>query len=534
MWHPAGVRTSFDPVTSLDGADLHRRRRDSDLAEACASVSDVLVVGGGITGVGIALDAASRGLSVTLVEARDLAYGTSRWSSKLVHGGLRYLAHGDIGVAWESARERHHLMTTIAPHLIRRLPHVLPDRRDAPRSRAAMVRTGLAAADALRRASGTPRSVLPGSRRLSLDDVLALHPRLDATKISGGSGYWDGQLIDDARLVIAVARTAASLGARILTRMRASQISPDGVTVHDSLRGGTHDLRARQVIVATGIWAGSWDDELPTRMSRGTHVLIDPAALGHPRSALTISIPDDLSRYVFALPQAGGPTIVGLTDVPADDSSPDDTEPPLEEIEWVLSHLSAVLEAPIPPESILGAYSGYRPLIAPDSSASGDDSNATADISRRHLIHTRRDGVIIVAGGKLTTYRAMAEDALHAAGHHRRDCRTTTLPLIGAGQIGPFSSPRLVRRYGSEATRIAALDGAYSESAPADTSELFPTLVAEITHAIQHEGALTVDDIVQRRIRISSQPRLVEQWRPRIADIARAIDPDIVAFPVDA
>lgn len=492
------------------------------------------MVGGGITGVGIALDAASRGLSVTLVESRDLAYGTSRWSSKLVHGGLRYLAHGDVGVAWESARERHHLMTAIAPHLIRRLPHVLPDRRDAPRSRAAMVRTGLAAADGLRRAAGTPRSVLPGSRRLSHDDVLALHPRLDATKISGGSGYWDGQLIDDARLVLAVARTAASHGARILTRMRASQIGPDGVTVHDSLRGGTHDLRARQVIIATGIWSGLWDEELPTRMSRGTHVLIDPAALGHPRSALTISIPDDLSRYVFALPQAAGPTIVGLTDVPADDASPDDTEPPREEIDWVLSHLSAVLAAPIPPESILGAYSGYRPLIATYASTSGADSNATADISRRHLIHTRRDGVIIVAGGKLTTYRAMAEDALHAAGHVRRGCRTATLPLIGAGIPDLTAPPHLVRRYGTEAARIAALDSAAVASDSADTSELSSTLVAEITHAIRHEGALTVDDIVQRRIRISSQPHLVDQWRPRIVDIAQSIDPDIVTLPVDA
>ncbi len=497
-------------------------------------MSDVLVIGGGITGAGIALDAASRGLTVTLVEARDLAYGTSRWSSKLVHGGLRYLAHGDIGVAWESARERHHLMTTIAPHLIRRLPHVLPDRRDASRSRAAVVRTGLAAADGLRRAAGTPRSVLPGSRRLSHDDVLALHPRLDPTKISGGSGYWDGQLIDDARLVIAVARTAASFGARILTRMRASQIGPDEVTVHDSLRGGTHDLRAHQVILATGIWSGAWDEELPTRISRGTHVLIDPAALGHPRSALTISIPDDLSRYVFALPQAAGPTIVGLTDVPADDASPDNTEPPREEIDWVLSHLSAVLEAPIPAESILGAYSGYRPLIAPDSSASGDDSNATADISRRHLIHTRRDGVIIVAGGKLTTYRAMAEDALHAAGHHRRACRTTTLPLIGAGHADLTAPPHLMRRYGAEATRIAALDTSGASSGSADTSELSPTLVAEITHAIRHEGALTGDASVPRRRRFRALPHLSDPGRPRCVDIAQGIDPDIVTFPVDA
>lgn len=526
MWHAADVtRTIPLPIAS---PDLNRARRDDDLATATDTLSDVIVVGGGVTGTGIALDAASRGLSVTLVEARDLAYGTSRWSSKLVHGGLRYLANGDIAVAWESARERHHLMTAIAPHLIRALPHVLVHPRTQARSRDLLIRTGLAGADALRRLAGTSRDVLPGSRHLSTAEVARLIPMIDTSRINGGVGFWDGQLVDDARLVIAIARTAASYGARILTRMRASRIAPGEVVVHDALRGGSHTLRARAVILAVGVWSGQWDDALPMRLSRGTHVLIRPRALGNPRVALTVPVTEGKSRFVFALPQVTGPVIAGLTDIPADDASPDDTTPPREEIDWVLTHLSDLLRSPVSPEDVVGAYAGYRPLVG---RAHGDDTDSTADISRRHLIHRRGDGVTIVTGGKLTTYRQMAADAIDSLDLTTQQCRTATIPLIGAGNSDRSTNIRLQVRFGSEAVRIermATEDGLGGVIASTEGIDY-----AEIAHAIRNEGALTVDDLVQRRNRLSVQPELLDAARPDIAELARRIDPDIIDIEID-
>ena len=530
IWHPADVATATPRPTG--DPDLNRARRDDDLARAVDSVSDVIVVGGGVTGAGIALDAASRGLSVTLVESRDLAYGTSRWSSKLVHGGLRYLAHGDVSVAWESARERHHLMTAIAPHLIRPLPHVLVHPRHQSRSRDAVVRAGLAGADALRRLAGTPRTVLPGARTLPIETVSDLIPSIDRQRTRGGVGYWDGQLIDDARLVIAIARTAAAHGARILTRMRAAEVSGDEVVVHDTLRGGTHHLRARRVVFAVGIWSGTWDSDLPMRLSRGTHVLVRPEALGRPRVAMTVPAAEGKSRYVFALPQPDGPIIAGLTDIAADDASPDDTHPPQSEIDWVLEHLSSVLRTALAPSDVVGSFAGYRPLVTAPDSGSTDASPVTADISRRHLIHRRGDGVTIVTGGKLTTYRKMAADAIDSLGIAASACRTTTLPLVGAHANSEAADQRLVRRYGSESVRIEALarESGLQDAIPGTHG----VIAAEIAHAINHEGALTVDDIIQRRTRLSLQPDLSRAARPAITELAQSLDPEIVEFPVDA
>ncbi len=530
MWHAADVAIATSNL--LGDPDLNRARRDDDLARAADTVSDVVVVGGGVTGAGIALDAASRGLSVTLVEARDLAYGTSRWSSKLIHGGLRYLAHGDFGVAWESARERHHLMTAIAPHLIRPLPHVLVHPNHQSRSRDAVVRAGLAGADALRRLAGTPRSVLPGARQLRVDTVSDLIPGIDQQRTRGGVGYWDGQLVDDARLVIAIARTAAAHGARILTRMRATEVSGDEVVVHDTLRGGTHHLRARRVVFAVGIWSGAWDEDLPMRLSRGTHVLLRPESLGRPRVAVTVPVSEGKSRYVFALPQPDGPIIAGLTDVAADDASPDDTHPPQSEIDWVLDHLSSVLHTALTPSDVVGSYAGYRPLVTAPDAGSQDSPAATADISRRHLIHRRCDGVTIVTGGKLTTYRRMAADAVDSLGIAASACRTATLPLVGANAEAQAADHRLVRLYGSEAARIEELarESGLQDVLPGTDG----VIGAEIAHAIRHEGALTVDDILQRRTRLSVQPELAASARPVIAGLARSLDPDIVEFAVDS
>lgn len=511
--------------------DLHRERRDRDIEHAVESISDVLVIGGGITGSGIALDAASRGLSVTLVESRDLAYGTSRWSSKLVHGGLRYLAHGDVEVAWESARERHHLMTRIAPHLIRPLPHVLVHPRNQSGTRNAVIRAGLFGADTLRRLAGTRRDVLPGARNLSTAEVSGLIPTIDPERINGGVGYWDGQLIDDARLVIAVARTAAAYGARILTRMTATEAARDEVVVRDTLRGETHHLRARHVIFAVGIWSGSWAGDLPIRLSRGTHVLLAPEALGNPRVALTVAATEGKSRYVFALPQPIGPMIAGLTDVPADDASPDNTQPPHPEIDWVLDHLSTVLGHRLTSQDVVGAYSGYRPLVESTRNGEATASTATADISRRHMVFRRGDGVTVVTGGKLTTYRKMSEDAIDSLGSSNSRCTTATLGLVGSRPVFANVEPRLRLRYGSEARRI--MDLADELGIAGEIPGSGGVLAAEIAHAIRHEGALTVDDIMQRRVRLSAEPELMRSARPAISRLARSLDPDIVDIEVD-
>jgi len=217
----------------------------------------------------VALDAATRGLSVVLAEKHDLAFGTSRWSSKLVHGGLRYLASGAVGVAHESAVERHVLMARTAPHLVAPFPQVVPLLPSVPARHATLLRTGFAAGDLLRRAAGTPGSVLPRSRRVDAGRVRALAPTVRADGLRGGLLAWDGQLCDDARLVAALARTAAAAGARVLTRCAASEVTGSGAVLTDTLTGSRMDVRARMVVNAAGVWAGEVAPEVRLRPSRG-------------------------------------------------------------------------------------------------------------------------------------------------------------------------------------------------------------------------------------------------------------------------
>ena len=267
-------------------ASLNEARRVSELeALAGGETVDVVVVGGGVTGAGIALDAASRGLSVALLERRDLAHGTSRWSSKLVHGGLRYLEHREFGLAWESARERSLLMRTIAPHLVRPLPFVTPLDAGMPAAKATKTQVGLRIGDGLRIGARTPRRVLPPSRRISALEARRLAPALAEAGLRGALLSWDGQLEDDARLVIAVARTAASFGARVLTRAGVTAVRDDGVDAIDGLTGAPFSVRARHVVVATGVWTGELGGDVALRPSRGSHLLVPAGRLGDPRAA---------------------------------------------------------------------------------------------------------------------------------------------------------------------------------------------------------------------------------------------------------
>lgn len=502
------------PLPSPD-LDAARRHRDLD-ALSRGEVADVLVIGGGITGCGVALDAASRGLDVVLIEAHDLAYGTSRWSSKLVHGGLRYLAHGDVGVAWESAVERSRLMRTIAPHLIRPLPHVMP--LDDDRRQRTLVRAGLRAADLLRTAAGTPSRLLPRPRTVSPRDALALVPAIDPG-IDGATVHWDGQLIDDARLTTAVARTAARLGAKVVTRASAREVSGHGAWVETGEGGSVH-VQARHVVVATGVWTQGLDAATPITASRGSHVVLRPEALGSPRAAVTAPVPGERGRYVFALPTLDGPVIAGITDEAAPGPIPDVPEAPESEIDWILRHLSAALSRPLTRDDVMGTFAGLRPLVGEGG------GQQTADISRRHLVARRPEGYVVVTGGKLTTYRRMAEDAIDAlAIPDLPPSPTARLPLIGAQPWGtrmPGIPRRLVERFGAEAPRV--LGHARHEPELLETvSAEVPVLGVEIVHAMRCEGALDIDDVMERRTRLSLVPEWADRARPRVAQIIESL-----------
>lgn len=493
--------------TSPASTSLSAARRARELDELPGRVVDVLVVGLGVTGAGVALDAASRGLSVAAIDAHDLAFGTSRWSSKLVHGGLRYLASGHVDVAYESAVERGILMERTAPHLVRAMPFVLPLTPMVGRAQAAVSRAGLLAGDALRLAAGTPRAVLPRPRRLSAAETSHLAPPLRPHGLRGGLLSWDGRLADDARLVTAIARTAAGLGASILTRCRALALGGDGAQVRDELSGREFTVRARAVVNATGVWAGGLVDGVRLRPSRGTHLVLRAEALPGLTAGLHLPVPGERNRFVLVVPQEDGRVYVGLTDEPVDGPVPDVPEPTEADIGFLLDILGSALDVPLARDQVAGAFAGLRPLL-------DDGRGSTADISRRHAVLTSRDGVVTVVGGKLTTYRRMAEDAVDAAVASAPrlaagPSRTARLPLVGAAppaRLAALDAPRrLVRRYGAEAPLVAA-------QAREDASLLepvlpgLPVLRAELAWAVRHEGALDVGDLLDRRTRIGLVP----------------------------
>uniref|UniRef100_UPI00083757CE glycerol-3-phosphate dehydrogenase/oxidase n=1 Tax=Microtetraspora niveoalba TaxID=46175 RepID=UPI00083757CE len=411
-------------------SSLNAARRARELAEIRDEVVDVLVVGLGATGAGAALDAASRGLSVAAIDAHDLAFGTSRWSSKLIHGGLRYLAKGQVGVARESAVERDVLLRRTAPHLVRAHPYLLPLTPSVRPSRARLMMTGYRLGDGLRAAAGTPRDLLPGPSRLPADRALTLAPALSPDGLRGALLSWDGRVVDDARLVVAIARTAAAHGARVLTRCRALSLSGDGAQVRDELTGAEFGVRARAVINATGVWAGGLSPSVRLRPSRGTHLVLRPGALGGFRTGLHVPIPGEGNRFALVLPQTDGRIYVGLTDEPVDGPLPDVPEAPESDVAFLLDVLGSALREPVRREEVAGAFAGLRPLI--DAAPEGRDGAGTADLSRRHSVITSRDGVVTVVGGKLTTYRRMAEDAVDAACPTAPRSRTARLPLVGA------------------------------------------------------------------------------------------------------
>ena len=476
---------------------------------------DVLVIGGGITGVGVALDAASRGLRTVLVEKHDLAFGTSRFSSKLVHGGLRYLASGQVGIAHESAAERHVLLTRTAPHLTRPLAQVVPLYPPGALGRGALVGAGYGLGDGLRRFVGTPGSVLRAPGPIGRDETLQLVPAVRRDALRGGVRGWDAQLIDDARLVTAVARAAAGYGASVLTRVEALSASGDRAVLCDRVTGATVAVRARAVVSATGVWSGALDPDVRLRPSRGTHLVVSTERLGGSDVSLTVPVPGSSSRFVFTLPALHGRTYIGLTDVPADGPVPEVAVATDAEVDTLLDIVNTVLSRPLERSDVLATFAGLRPLL----SSASEDGDDTSDLSRRHAIIESASGLLSVVGGKLTTYRRMAEDAVDAVirrdpGLPSRPSPTRTLPLVGAWprrRLGELAAPaRLVRRYGAEASFVAALpDG--PRGARGVTAQ-------ELQWGVAVEGALTVDDLLDRRTRLG----LVEADRETSTDAATA------------
>ncbi len=452
---------------------LSAARRARELAElADGATVDVLIVGGGIVGTWCALDAAGRGLSVALVERGDLAQGTSRWSSKLAHGGLRYLAHGDVGVAWESARERAILMDVSAPHLIRPLPFLIPLGGQVDRAGGAKLEVGIRLGDALRAAAGTSRRRLPPVRRVSAEEARRLAPGLSDRQLRGALLHWDAQIEDDARLVLAVARTAAAHGARILTYVAAEQLRADGARVRDAHGdGGSFEIRARHVINATGVWAGELSGgAVRLSPSKGSHVLVPAAAVGEPRAAVNAPLPESSTRFVFAVPRADGLVMIGITDAPYDGPIPDVPAVDADEEAFLLTSIGRVLERTPTSADVVGRYAGLRPLLA------SDDATATSDLSRRHAV-VEHDGVMTVVGGKLTTARRMAQDALDHL----------------AARPGAERASRCV----THRIRLAGADRPAGD------------LAAQLRFAVERELALTVDDLLDRRTRIGFVPA----WR---------------------
>ncbi len=471
---------------------------------------DVVVIGLGITGAGVALDAVTRGLSVLAVDAHDLAFGTSRWSSKMVHGGLRYLAKGQVGVAHESAVERGILMEVTAPHLTRPMPMVVPTSSSVSRLQTLVTRGGLLAGDLLRRGAHTDAETLPKPRHLTVTETLRLVPALRPAGLRGAMLGWDGQLEDDARLVTTVARTAASYGAHVRTRARVLRATGTSVELRDELTGETATVAARAVVNAAGVWAGTLVDGITLRPSRGTHLVLRQDSLPGLTVSVFCPVPGETNRFVMVLPQPDGTVYVGLTDEPVDEI-PDVPEPTEPEIGFLLDVVSAAFSRQLHRGDVVGAYAGLRPLL---DSADGH----TSDLSRRHAVLTSAEGVITVVGGKLTTYRRMAEDAVDAAVAHAHvsagECRTRTLPLLGAASRAELAAlelpPRLVRRFGTDAALV--LDSARTVSGLADEellapiAEGVPVTLAELLFGVTHEGAVDVEDLLDRRTRVGLVP----------------------------
>jgi glycerol-3-phosphate dehydrogenase len=480
---------------------------------------DVLVVGGGITGAGVALDAASRGLRTALVERDDFGSGTSSRSSKLVHGGLRYLSQGDYGLVAQALAERQRLLRN-APHLVRPLPFLVPAYGSRARMRA------VSSALWLYDLTGGFRI---GSlhRRLSVAEALTHAPALRSESLVGAHLYLDAQA-DDARLTLAVVRTAvldhravAANYARVVELLRGPGGRVAGARVEAD--GSSFDVRASVVVSAAGVWADElWGDGgRSIRPAKGVHITL-PAALVPTDVALVLAVPSD-NRSVFVVPWPGADRVyVGTTDTDYDGPL-DEPECTADDVEYLLGALNAGLSTTVAAGDVLGQWAGLRPLVA-----GGATGSRSADLSRRHRVDRPADGLVTVSGGKLTTYRAMAEDTVDEVqvtlGRRRTPCRTRRLALRGAPAPPSPVTGHLAARHGTEARVLTAMVAAD----PALGRPLVPTLPylqAEAVYAARYEMARSVDDVLSRRTRSLLLDR--DASLAAAPDVARLLAPEL-------
>ncbi|GAA0925756.1 glycerol-3-phosphate dehydrogenase/oxidase [Streptomyces thermoalcalitolerans] len=496
-------------------ATLGPAQRAESLAGMAERELDILVVGGGVVGAGTALDAVTRGLSTGIVEARDWASGTSSRSSKLIHGGLRYLEMLDFALVREALKERGLLLERLAPHLVRPVPFLYPLRhRGWERLYAG---SGVALYDAMslaRHGRG-----LPLHRHLTRRHALRVAPCLKKDALVGALQYYDAQ-VDDARFVTTLVRTAVSYGAKAANRARVTGFLREGervvgARVRDVESGGEYEVRAKQVVNATGVWTDDTQamvgerGQFHVRASKGIHLVVPRDRI----NSTTGLILRTEKSVLFVIPW-GRHWIIGTTDT---DWDLDKAHPAASsaDIDYLLRHVNSVLAVPLGRDDVQGVYAGLRPLLA-------GESEATSKLSREHTVAHPVPGLVVVAGGKYTTYRVMAKDAVDEAVHgldmRVADCVTEEIPLLGAEGYPALWNARariaaehglhvvrvehLLRRYGSAAREVLALI-AENPTLGAPLRAADDYLRAEVVYAASHEGARHLDDVLTRRTRIS-------------------------------
>ena len=481
---------------------------------------DVLVVGGGVVGAGSALDAVTRGLSTGLLEARDYASGTSSRSSKLLHGGLRYLEMLDFALVHEALKERNLILKTLAPHLARPVPFLYPlKHRGWERLYAG---AGVALYDAMAKTSGLSAG-LPHHRHLTRRGALRIAPALRKDALVGALQYYDAQ-IDDARHTMELVRSATAYGALAANRVRVTGFLRQGervtgVEALDLATGRTIEVRARQVVNATGVWTDDTQGliaergQFHVRASKGVHLVVPRDRI----QSTTGMILRTEKSVLFIIPW-GRHWIVGTTDT---DWSLDKAHPAATavDINYILDHVNSVLHTPLNRQDVEGVYAGLRPLLS-------GESESTSKLSREHVVGHPVPGLVVVAGGKYTTYRVMAKDAIDAAadslGAVVPPSTTAEIPLLGAVGYQAIKNQRtrLAASSGLHVARIDHLLGRYGSlvSELLDLVREDPSLGkplegapdylrAEVVYAASHEGARHVEDVLARRTRIS-----IETW----------------------
>lgn len=506
--------------------------RTESIARMESEELDILVIGGGVVGAGTALDAVTRGLKVGLLEARDYAAGTSSRSSKLFHGGLRYLEQFNFSLVFEALKERSLVLNTLCPHLARPVPFIYPLEKIIDRG---YVGLGIGVYDVM----GAGRGVPGHHKHLGKKKTLESFPSGKRSAIRGAVKFYEGQ-VDDARHTMMLARTAAAYGALCANSTRVTGFLREddkvvGVLACDLETGRSFEVRAKQVINAAGVWTDEVQQmvggrgQFQVRASKGVHLVVPRNRINSATGIITRTE----KSLLFVIPW-GSHWIIGTTDT---DWKLDLAHPAASrsDIDYILGHVNKLLADPLDHEDVVGVYAGLRPLLF-------GESDSTSKLSREHAVSSPVRGLTVIAGGKYTTYRVMAKDAVDAAVHGLErnvpKCVTENIPLVGAeGYLGAYNSRNLTaERAGMRVSRIEHLLGRYGTlinellelieadpelGKPLDSAPEY--LRAEVVYAASHEGAQHLDDILTRRTRISIE--VPDRGDAAAAEVARLVAP---------